>query len=927
MINIITAGSKYIFILLGALFVLSGFLGHVFYEKRKREGRVRKGTLQKAIIFIIVILGNIVLYINKEDFIFILFLFMELLYFFFVLNVFPMIYKRCNRILLNDMGFLMCIGFLVLSRLSTDKLIRQYLLVVAGTIVMFLVPVVVEKLHFIIKLHMLYCFIGIGLLGLVLILGNTVYGANLSINIGSISIQPSEFVKLSYVVFIASMLYKNQSLRKIIITSVLAAVHVLILIASNDLGTGLIFYITYIIMLFDATHQKRYLALGGGAALLAGVAAYFVIYHVRSRVVVWIDPFAYIDTKGYQVVQSIYAIGNGGFFGTGLTRGLPGSIPVVTKDFIFSAICEELGGLFGIIIILVCLNLFYEIITILSESNDKFNRLMLGGFGIMFVFQSFLNIGGVINCIPSTGVTLPFVSYGGSSCISMMIMLAMIQGISAKNYKLNQINQENGEEEPEHFQIRSPRMVIGGLALVVILIVSFTHMIFTFDKALLNSTYNKRLGKMEAQVVRGSILSTDGEVLAYTELDEKGSQIRKYPLGSLFAHVVGYVAGENAGLEGVLDYLLLQSDESLDNKLLADLTGKRYNGNDITTTLNVQLQQAVDVALGDRKGAVVVMGTDGSILAMVSKPDFEPETLTLNGEDAPLLNRAVQGLYIPGSTFKLVTLLEYYRECRDSDRLNVFNEYAYECAGEFAIGDKVIKCVGHTAHGNVDTYDSMAYSCNGSFINIGLKLDFDNFAATAEQLLFNNDVHYHDSLGLITSQSQFILTDTSSDWLIAQTSFGQGETLITPLQNALLVQAIANKGALYEPYLIKSITSADGKSVYEYNGENGNAYYGNILTEDEAIMLSQHLKQVIDVGFPHVFSEAPYNAAGKSGTSQYGTQGLEHSLFVGYMPYNNPKIIVSVVLESFNQSGTPDKYAVDVAKEIFDAYYEIYGVD
>ena len=271
MINIVTAVSKYVFILLGAVFCLHGFLGHVFYKKRREQGKQRKGIIQIIIVICMTVLGNVILFMNRQDFLFIVFLFMELFYFFFLLNIFPMIYKRCNRILLNDMAFLMCTGMLMLARLDTDKLIRQYLLIWAGTFVLMLVPVIVEKLHFLIKLDVLYCVAGIVLLGVVFVLGNTVYGANLSINIGGFSLQPSEFVKLTYVMFIACMLRGEKSFGRIVITSLCAAAHVLILVASNDLGAALIFYVTYIVMLYDATHKHRYLVMGGLCAVCSAV--------------------------------------------------------------------------------------------------------------------------------------------------------------------------------------------------------------------------------------------------------------------------------------------------------------------------------------------------------------------------------------------------------------------------------------------------------------------------------------------------------------------------------------------------------------------------------------------------------------------------------------------------------------------------------
>ena len=915
-INIITAVSKYIFILLGAVFCLHGFLGHVFYKKRRAQGKLRKGIVQIIIVLFMTVLGNIVLFLNRQDFLFIVFLFMEIFYFFFLLNIFPMIYRKCNRILLNDMAFLMCVGMIMLARLDTDKLIRQYVLIWAGTIILLLVPIVVEKLHFLIKLDVLYCIAGIVLLGFVFVMGNTVYGANLSINIGSFSLQPSEFVKLTYVMFIACMLYKGTSTKKIVITSVCAAAHVLILVASNDLGAALIFYVTYVVMLYDATHRHRYLVLGGLCGIVAGVGAYFAVAHVRVRVDVWLNPFKYIDGKGYQLVQSIYAIGNGSWFGTGLTKGLPGSIPVVTKDFIFPAISEEFGGLFGILVIMVCLNVFLEIITVLSESRDTFNRQLLGGFGIMYIFQCFLNIGGTINCIPSTGVTLPFVSYGGSSVISSMIMIAIIQGVAAKNL----------EPENDEVNVRSPRMVVGSLALVLLISGFYIYSLASFDENILDSTYNRRLSKMKEQTMRGSIYAESGEELAYTDTEDSGAENRVYNYGRLFSHVIGYTYGEGAGLEGMLDYQLSRSSDTFDNKLHAELTGQKYRGNSVVTTLDFDMQLAAYNALGENDGAVVVMDRNGAIIAMVSKPDFNPNTFMTQGvdpdADAPLLNRAVSGLYPPGSTFKTLTLLSYYRECVESENFDSFAQFVYECNGVFTKDNISIACVGHTSHGSVDTYGAFAHSCNGAFITMGLDTEITRSIATAEELLFNRELHYHDGIGLVTAKSQYVLDNESAEWEIMQTSFGQGNTLITPIHNALIMQAVANGGVLYEPYIVSGILSPDGDAVYSYDGSSGGEYYGSVMSDDEAEMLSEHLAEVIEVSFSHVFSDAPYTVCGKSGTAQYGTQGYEHSLFTGYMSEDESEIIVSVVLEGYNKNGAPDRYAVNVARDIFDAWYD-----
>lgn len=225
------------------------------------------------------------------------------------------------------------------------------------------------------------------------------------------------------------MLYESTDFKQVCITTAAAAVHVLILVLSTDLGAALIFFITYVIMLYAATRKPLYFFGGMGVGCLAAVAAAKLFSHVRVRVSAWLDPFANIDGSGWQVAQSLFAIGTGGWFGMGLYQGLPEKIPVASSDFVFSAIVEEMGEIFGICIILVCLSCFLMFLNIAMQLKDPFYRLIALGLGSVYGIQVFLNIGGVIKCIPSTGLTLPLVSYGGSSILCTIIMFAIIQGL------------------------------------------------------------------------------------------------------------------------------------------------------------------------------------------------------------------------------------------------------------------------------------------------------------------------------------------------------------------------------------------------------------------------------------------------------------------------------------------------------------------
>ncbi|MBR5317217.1 MAG: FtsW/RodA/SpoVE family cell cycle protein, partial [Lachnospiraceae bacterium] len=241
--------------------------------------------------------------------------------------------------------------------------------------------------------------------------------------------QPAEFVKISFIFFVAGMLYKNTSFTRVCITTVLAAAHVLILVISKDLGAALIFFVVYLIMLFVATKNVLYIFAGTGAGALACVIGYRLFAHVRVRYLAWQNPLEVIDKEGYQISQSLFAIGTGGWKGLGLYKGTPEKIPVVAQDFIFSAISEEFGGIFAICLILLCLSCFLLFLKISMEISDQFHRLVALGLGTLYGFQVFLTIGGVTNFIPSTGVTLPLVSYGGSSILSSIIIFAIIQGL------------------------------------------------------------------------------------------------------------------------------------------------------------------------------------------------------------------------------------------------------------------------------------------------------------------------------------------------------------------------------------------------------------------------------------------------------------------------------------------------------------------
>lgn len=426
MVNILINVSRYMMIFLMLIYT---FLCFNINATRNRDKLNGKYVWQNVITMIIYTTCSAIILYHNPDLNLLIFVVLEFIYLTLLVILYRLIYPESSRLLVNNMAMLLALGFIMVERLKPASAFKQFVIVLTGTVISFLIPKIMCRRRFIIKLKWLYPVIGLMLLAVTLILGRTSFGANLSIDIAGFSFQPSEFVKLIYVTFVAAILCKARNFRNVILSAVIAAVHVLILIASNDLGTALTFFVVYIVMLYISTGKPLYLIAGIACGCIAAVLAYKLFSHVRVRINAWRDPWSIIDTGGYQITQSLFAIGTGGWFGLGLYEGTPGKIPVAVKDFVFAAMSEEFGLIFALCVVLVCFSCFIVMMRIATRSRDVFYKLIAAGFGTLYIFQCFLTIGGVTKFIPSTGVTLPFVSYGGSSILCSLIMFAMVQAV------------------------------------------------------------------------------------------------------------------------------------------------------------------------------------------------------------------------------------------------------------------------------------------------------------------------------------------------------------------------------------------------------------------------------------------------------------------------------------------------------------------
>ena len=332
------------------------------------------------------------------------------------------------------------------------------------------------------------------------------------------------------------------------------------------------------------------------------------------------------------------------------------------------------------------------------------------------------------------------------------------------------------------------------------------------------------------------------------------------------------------------------------------------------TTLDLELQKIAYDALGDRRGAVVVMKPDtGQILAMVSKPDYDPNTLETNWESlvseendqAQLLNRATQGLYPPGSTFKIVTLLEYMREYPEN-----YRDFTFDCDGHYEAGEYDIRCYHETAHGHQDLDLGFANSCNGVFASLGQELDLNRLKHTTQSLLFEKEL----PLTLPYKKSRYTMEEGAELWEILQTSIGQGNTQLTPMHNAMIMSAIANGGILMTPYLMEHVENAGGETIKKFMPGS----YGSLMSAQEAGVLTEFLTGVVTTGTGSAVRTDAYTVAGKTGSAEFEAGKESHAWFVGFAPVENPQLVVSVLVE---EGGSGGKAAAPVARSIFDAYF------
>lgn len=346
------------------------------------------------------------------------------------------IFNMGDKFLVLIAFMLMTVGVLMLCRLDIVMGARQILWIGFGALVFFATYCIFYNIRFWNRLWLLYALLGMVLFLLTLFLGETVNGSKNWIDIGPISFQPAEIIKILYIMFLACKYSGSFSkpffkVSPSFMTNIVTYIYILFLVLQRDWGTILVMFLIFIFMIYVYEEEKKFLISNIILSVIVGFFGYMFLYHIRVRVGVWLDPWEDVSNKGYQIAQSLFAIASGGYFGRGLGNGSPHYIPEVHTDFIFSAICEEMGVFGGAAIIILYFLFAYRCFKITLNTQNSYNKAVALGLTLMFSVQTFVIIGGVIKFIPLTGITLPFVSYGGTSIVVSFASLGIMQAISA----------------------------------------------------------------------------------------------------------------------------------------------------------------------------------------------------------------------------------------------------------------------------------------------------------------------------------------------------------------------------------------------------------------------------------------------------------------------------------------------------------------
>ncbi len=444
----------------------------------------------------------------------------------------------------------------------------------------------------------------------------------------------------------------------------------------------------------------------------------------------------------------------------------------------------------------------------------------------------------------------------------------------------------------------------------LLFIMLIVHLIYftVFEEDVSLNSYNPRLNVIDNSIQRGMIFDANGITLAET-ITSGGSIQRNYYYPEEFCHIIGYMQKGKLGLEAKSNFTLQKLDNELYQRIKTIFSDKeKPKGNNIFITIDSKLQQYVYEKLGKTKGAVVVLEPKtGKILSMVSYPCFNPmeieeiwDELKNDTDNSPLLNRAAQGLYPPGSTFKILTA------GAEIETDPNYKNFSYTCKGEDSFDQKKIHCFNSTVHGKIRLDEALENSCNTFFATIGKKLGSDVLISYTEKAMFNKDFNYT----LEYNKSSFSLTESSDLTEIVETSIGQGKTLVSPLHMAMITASVANNGIMMKPYIIDHTESYSRNPLETTEPE----VLSEVFSEETAKTLTEMMVKVVETGTGTEAKIKGVSIAGKTGTAE-NSSGKDHAWFTAFAPSDDPEVVVTVLLENAGNGSKAIPLARDVIQK------------
>lgn len=887
------------------------------------------------------------------------------------------------------------VGITFVTRVKPELAMNQLIILFASIVLMVITLALVKNLDVVKKYKYSLGAIGILLLLLPIFIGTEIYGSKLWITIGGFSIQPGEFAKVFIVLFLAGYLAENRELLSISNHEVLGfkvprlklllplfvvwGICMLIVAFERDLGSAVLFYTIFLLMLYVATGRISYVVIGFALLAAGGFGAYKVMSHVQTRFQIWLDPFADPSGDGYQLVQSLFSLADGGLVGTGIGKGMPTLIPIVESDFIFSAIGEEMGLLGGAAVLFLFMLFAVRGLTTAARAKSDLAAFCASGLTAAISFQAFLIVGGVTRLIPLTGVTLPFMSQGGSSLLSSFIIVALLlragdeatgreaelsgtgimaaqdvpvpDGVSAVGTRVYGGNASaaglTGSAGGSHARpgsrlrrrlLDTPESgVLGRVALAkrltvavfaftalfAILVGNLTYIQVFKAKDYQNMSINNHSIARAAYVKRGSIITSDGVTLAESIQNEDGTYSRSHPNGNLAANVVGYYSTRygTAGVENTMNETLTGSkDYSSWMNAVNSLAGISQPGNSVMLTIDSRIQSAAEQALSGMSGAIVVLDPrTGAVLASATAPSYDN-----NDVDASISATEESGVSMyDRATQALYTPGSTFKVITLAAALDTGAsslQETYSAPSSMEIGNADVTNYENANFGTISLRRAFAVSSNVVFGQVA------NQVGATSLVQYANAFGYGQPLGLDFSTAASIMPDPSlmTEWELAWAGagqpVGQGHTAgpqTTPMQNAVMAAAIANGGIAMNPYVVAQTLSPEGTVIKSTQPRS----LGQAVSSSTAQQVKEAMLAVVEEGSGGAAAVAGVKVAGKTGTAETGTH--VNSVFVGFAPYDTPTVAISVMLENYDVHGIKATY---VASQVLSAALSAQGL-